>query len=391
MSHPTRNRIVDDSLIKNLPDITDADFIDRQNRARKWMEKFSLDAVLVEGGINMRYFTDTNWWMSERLFAFVLSVNKDPIWICPAFELKRAKEVIRFGTDIRTWEEHEKPGVLLNGIMRDLGVASGTLGIGPNVRNTIAENIRSVAKFNVVNGSPITEFTRAIKTDKELKFMDVANRITKLAYKEGFANLKEGMSTSELGRIIRSAHSQHGASGGGGPLFGHAAAFPHGTKDKKNLREGDVVLVDGGCSVKGFRSDVTRTIVFGKPSQKQKDVWNVVKDAQSAAYDLIKRGLPCAEADLAARKVVEKAGYGTGYKSFTHRLGHGIGMEGHEFPYLVSSNALEMDTGMTFTNEPGIYLYGEFGVRIEDSFVVTDDGYQVFGGMEAESIDKPFG
>ena len=149
--------------------------------------------------------------------------------------------------------------------------------------------------------------------------------------------------------------------------------------------------MDGGCSVKGYRSDVTRTIVFGQASQKQREVFEVVKEAHAAAFSIITKGLPCREADIAARKVVEKSGYGAGYEAFAHRLGHGIGMEGHEFPYLVGNNWLKMQAGMTFTNEPGIYLYGEFGVRIEDSFVVTENGYHVFGEMVSTSIETPFG
>jgi len=381
----------DKDLTKNLPDLTDQDYLDRLDRARYWLAKSNIDAILVEGGVNLDYFTNTSWWQSERMFAFVLAPNKEPVWICPEFELKRAKEVIRFGSDIRTWKEHESPFKLLVSIMNDLGKPGGKLGIGPNVRNFITEGIRKDTNLQLVNGAVITENTRAVKTEKELQYMDIANRITKLAYQESFGKLKEGMSTNDLGGIIRQAHSGYGAAGGGSALFGPASAFPHGTKEKKPLKEGDIILVDGGCSVKGFRSDVTRTIVFGKASAKQEEVWNVVKEAQNAAYAIIKEGLPCGKADMAARKVVEKAGYGSGYKTFTHRLGHGIGMEGHEFPYLVSSNMLPMQNGMTFTNEPGIYLYGEFGVRIEDSFAVTKDGYKVFGQMESTGIGKPFG
>ncbi len=391
ISKPLEQNIFNKDILKDLQELNDEDFLSRQNTARKWMEKFSMDAIFVEGGVNMSYFTDTSWWMSERLFGFVLSHDYDPIWICPAFELKRAKELIRFGTDIRVWEEHESPFELFNGIMKSINKPYGKLGIGPNVRNFIADGIRKAAKFEVVSGAPITEYTRAIKTEKELSYLEAANKITKLAYQEGFNNLSEGMEPRDLQNVIREAHGKLGVSGSGGPLFGHTSAFPHGTREKITLNQGDIVLVDGGCSVNGFRSDVTRTIVFGKPSERQKTVWNVVREAQEAAFRLIRQGLPCAEADLAARKVVEKAGFGSGYETFTHRLGHGIGMEGHEFPYLVNSNKMEMLAGMTFTNEPGIYLYGEFGVRIEDSFAVTENGVKVFGDMLAESIDKPFG
>jgi len=381
----------EDDLTKGLPDLVDGDYISRQNTARKWLGKLNIDALYVEGGVNMNYFMDTSWWMSERVFGFVLSEDKDPIWICPAFELKRARELIKFGQDIRVWEEHESPFKLFEGIMKDIGKPGGKLGIGPNVRNFVTEGIRKDTNINLVNGAPVSENTRAIKTDKELQYMDVANKITKLAYGDAFAQIKEGMSRGELGKLIRNAHSKYGASGGGSALFGPASAFPHGTKEQYPLSEGDIILVDGGCSVKGYRSDVSRTIVFGKASKKQEEVFEVVKEAHAAAFSVIKAGLPCSEADMAARKVVEKAGYGSGYKTFAHRLGHGIGMEGHEFPYLVGSNKLKMSPGMTFTNEPGIYLYGEFGVRIEDSFAVTENGYHVFGEMLSTSIETPFG
>ena len=390
-SNSLANGIIPDDLTKGLPNLLDSDFLARQNMARKWLVELEIDALFVEGGVNMNYFMDTSWWMSERMFGFVLSPDHDPIWICPAFELKRAKELIRFGRDIRTWEEHESPFKLLSGIMKDIGKPGGKLGVGPNVRNFMTEGIRKDTALHLVNGAPVTENTRAVKTEKEIRYLDVANRITKLAYRDAFGQLQEGMSRGDLSTNIRNAHTKYGAAGGGSGLFGSASAFPHGTKEHKPLREGDIILVDGGCSVKGYRSDVSRTIVFGQANKKQREVFEVVREAHAAAFRVIKSGLPCREADMAARKIVEKAGHGAGYETFAHRLGHGIGMEGHEFPYLVGSNWLKMQAGMTFTNEPGIYLYGEFGVRIEDSFAVTENGYHVFGEMLSTSIETPFG
>jgi Xaa-Pro dipeptidase len=242
-----------------------------------------------------------------------------------------------------------------------------------------------------VDGAVVTEGCRGIKNEKELAYMDLANRITKLAYQEGFKNLQEGMSRADLGGIIRASHQKMGVRGGGGPLFGPSSAFPHGTLTERALQEGDIILVDGGCSVEGYRADVTRTIVFGKPSDRQKMVWEVVRMAQVAAHKAVRSGVSCEEIDRAARKIVEEAGFGPDYKYFTHRVGHGIGMEGHEYPYLVRGNKLKMQPGMTFSNEPGIYIYGEFGVRIEDCFVVMEDGARFLGGMESTSIDSPFG
>jgi Xaa-Pro dipeptidase len=221
--------------------------------------------------------------------------------------------------------------------------------------------------------------------------MELANKITKLAYAEGFKQIKEGMSPRDLSGAISTAHQQMGVRGNGGPQFGLNSAFPHGSRAQRTLHEGDVIMVDGGCSVEGYQSDVTRSIVFGKPSEKQKAVWEIVKKAQSAALNAVRPGVPCEDIDRAARKIIEDAGYGPGYKYFGHRLGHGIGMDGHEFPYLVKENKLKLQPGMTFSDEPGVYIYGEFGIRIEDCFVVTEDGGRFLGGMEATAIDKPFG
>jgi len=379
-----------EDLTKDLPDITREDYLARQVKAKEWLAKTGIDALFVEGGNNLSYFTNTAWWSSERVFGFLLSPHSDMVWICPAFEKQRAEEVIEYGNDIRVWDEHEGPYSLFADYLKKIGKPSGKIGIDPNARSFVDEGIRRAGGVEVVDGSVITENTRAVKSDKEIILMDVANRITKLAFKKGFSQLHEGMTTGELSQIIRQAHTDLGASGGGGPLFGTNAAFPHGTKFIKNLQQGDPVLVDGGCSVKGYKSDVTRTGIFGKPSDELKKVWETVWNAQQAAFKVIRNGAICGDVDKAARKEMAKGGYGEDYEYFTHRLGHGIGTEGHEFPYLVRNNPLKMTTGMTFTNEPGLYLYGKFGVRIEDSLVVTENGCKILGGMSCLSMDEMF-
>jgi Xaa-Pro dipeptidase len=378
---------ISEDLTAGLPDLTRDDYLQRQDKAREWMVKMGVDALFVESGVNLGYFMNLSWWSSERVFGFLLSPHADTIWICPDFEKHRAEEVIQFGKEILTWEEHDSPYHLFPDYLRSIGRPGGKIGIDPNARSFVNEGMRKAGGFQVVNGAPVTENTRAVKTDKEILYMDVANRITKLAYKKGFSQLRAGMTTGELGQIFRQAHTELGATGGGGPMFGFTAAFPHGTKQVRDLHEGDVVLVDGGCSVKGYRSDVTRTAVFGKPSDELKKVWETVLRAQEAAYSVIRNGAVCGDVDEAARKVMAKAGYGADYEYFTHRLGHGIGIEGHEFPYFVRNNSQVMATGMTFTNEPGLYLYGKFGVRIEDSLAVTDNGYRILGGMPCLSMD----
>ncbi len=381
------------NMVQDVVPLSMDDYRNRIEKARVLMGENNIDGLLLTGSTNLRYFTNTSWGRSERTFGAVLNKKGDPVWLCPAFELERAQERIKIGyDDIRTWEEHESPYSLIAGIMKDLGVSGGKLGIGPTVRHFVVEGLRRDAhQLQLVDGAAITEGCRGVKTAKELGYMDLANKITKLAYRDAFSKIMEGMTRAEFGALVREAHSGMGVSGGGGAQFGQNSAFPHGSSVRRDLHKGDILLVDGGCGVEGFRSDVTRTIVFGTPSDKQREVWDIVKKAQTAAQNAVRPGVTCESIDMAARKVVEDAGFGPDYKFFGHRVGHGIGMEGHEYPYLVRGNKLKLQPGMTFSNEPGIYIYGDFGVRIEDCFYVTEDGGKFLGGMESLAIDDPFG
>jgi Xaa-Pro dipeptidase len=380
------------NLVSGVKPLTPEDYEERLEQARKLMAKTNMDALFVSGGSDLGYFTNVNWFLSERTFGGIINRKGKTIWVWPAFEAESAREMIPKDQELRTWEEHENPFQLIGGVMKDLGAASGRLGIAPATRSFIGFGLKKeVPGLELVNGAVISEGCRGVKSPKELSYMELANKITKLAYAEGFKQIKEGMSPRDLSGAISAAHQQMGVRGSGGPQFGLSSAFPHGSRAQRTLHEGDVIMVDGGCSVEGYQSDVTRSIVFGKPSDKQKAVWDIVKQAQSAALKAARPGVPCEEVDRAARKVIEDAGYGPGYKYFAHRLGHGIGMDGHEFPYLVKENKLKLQSGMTFSDEPGIYIYGEFGIRTEDCFVVTEDGGRLLGGMEATAIDKPFG
>jgi Xaa-Pro dipeptidase len=379
------------NLVTGVEPLTPEDYALRREKARRLLAVNGLDAVFIGGGTNLLYFTKVGWWLSERVFGVILSRDRDPIWVCPAFEAKRAAELVPAGQEIRTWEEHENPYVTIGGVLKDIGAATGKLGTAPDLRAFEVFGLRrTLTAAQIVDGAPVTEGCRGTKTAKEIAFMDLANRITKIAFREGFKTLREGMSTRDLAGAISAATQKMGSSGGGGPQFGPNTAFPHGSQVPRTLTAGDAVLVDGGCAVEGYRSDVTRTVVFGKPSDKQRRVWDIVRKAQGAALKAAKPGAACESVDAAARKVVEDAGYGPGYKYFAHRLGHGIGMEGHEYPYLVKGNTLRLEPGMTFSNEPGIYIYGEFGIRTEDCMVVTENGARHLGGMEAVSIDEPF-
>jgi len=380
------------NMVKGVKPLTAEDYEQRLDKAQQLMAQHKIDGLFLSGSTNLLYFTNVGWGRSERTFGVVLNRKGKPIWVCPAFERERAEERIPEGQDVRTWEEDESPYKLIAGIMKDVGAGKGRLALGPTVRSFVYYGLRKDAPhLELVNGALVTEGCRGIKTEKELAYMDLANKITKLAYREGFKHLHQGMSALDLAGIIRKAHQQMGVSGGGWPQYGPNSAFPHGSTVVRNLQEGDAIIVDGGCGVEDFRSDVTRTVVFGKPSDKQKRVWDIVKKAQAEALKAVRPGVPCEHIDRTARKVIEDAGFGPRYKYFSHRLGHGIGMEGHEYPYLVKGNKLKLQPGMTFSDEPGIYIYGEFGIRLEDCFVVTEDGGRFFGGMESTAIDKPFG
>lgn len=380
-----------ENVVKGVQPLGPEDYALRREKAGRLLAEHGLDAVFIGGGTNLLYFTKVRWWLSERVFGVVLSRRKDPIWVCPAFEAKRAEELVPAGQEIRTWEEHENPYATIGGVLKDIGAATGKLGTAPDLRAFEVHGLRrTLTAAEIVDGAPVTEGCRGTKTAREIATMDLANRIIKLAYREGFKTLKAGMTTRDLAGAIAAATQKLGSAGGGGPQFGPNTAFPHGSQAPRTLTAGDCVLVDGGCSVEGYNSDVTRTVVFGKPTDKQRRVWDIVRKAQKAALAAAKPGATCESVDAAARKVIVDAGYGPGYKYFAHRLGHGIGMDGHEYPYLVKGNTLKIEPGMTFSNEPGIYIYGEFGIRTEDCMVVTENGARHLGGMEAVSIEEPF-
>lgn len=380
-----------EDLTKDVPSLTDQDYLSRQEKVRGLMRRNGIDALWIEGGINLQYFFDVSWWTSERVFGVVFPVAGDPVWISPGFEAPRAAELIRFGDDIRTWKEHESPYALLKDVFKSRDSPVKKLAIDPNVRNFVVEGIRKEASLDLVDGSGLINRCRGFKTEKELSYMDLANRITKKAYQWAFAQVEPGMASQDLRAIISSGHEKLGATGGGWPLFGPLSAFPHGSRQEYYLKDGDIILVDGGCTVEGFRSDVTRTIVFGQPNDEQKKVFEIVKGAQDAAMEAVRPGVQAGEVDRAARKVIEDAGYGPGYSHFVHRLGHGIGMEWHEWPYLVKDSLQPLEPGMTMSNEPGIYIYEKFGLRIEDCFVVTEEGGQYLGGLLCQSLEDPFG
>ena len=372
--------------------ISDAERLARMEKARKLMVENGIDAIAMEGGSSLIYFTDVNWWNSERTFLWILPARGEMAWVCPKFEEDRAREQIRFGSDIRTWEEDESPYRAIADVLAGRGIRTGRIGLEEQVRFFLYDGIRkAVPGIDCVSADPVTVGCRVIKSPAELALMQRANDITVAAYKAALAMLREGMTKGEFGANARAAFSALGVSGGIGAGFGEQTAFPHGSIKPRTLRKGDIVLMDGGCEVEGYSSDISRTIVFGEPTKRQREVWDLEKKAQLAAFQAAKPGVPCEAVDLAARKVLTDAGLGPDYKvpGLPHRTGHGIGLDGHEAIYLVRGNKTPMRPGMCFTNEPMIVIPGEFGVRLEDDMHITDDGAKFFS-QPSPSIEQPF-
>lgn len=370
--------------------IAHEEYLQRQETARRYMRDAGIEAIFLTGGASMQYFTNTQWGLSERLFALVFPSRGELAWVAPAFEKGRALEQIKFGGDVRTWQEDESPYQIVASILKDRGITTGNLGVEETVRFVFSDGVAKAAPaLKLTSADPVTARCRRVKTAHEIELIRLANQITLQAFEVALRTIKEGMTNTELSGKVAATHQQFGARGGAMVLFGEHSASPHGTVTPQKLRSGDIVLVDGGCSVENYASDITRTTIFGKPTEKHVRVFDVVKRAQAAALKSARPGVACEDVDAAARKVITDAGFGPDYKYFTHRLGHGLGMEGHEWTYLVRGNKTRLEPGMTFSDEPGIYIPGEFGVRCEDIMVITENGAELLTG-QASSLERPF-
>ncbi len=372
--------------------ISDKERVQRMEKARRFMRENDIKAIYLEPGSSMFYFTGANWWQSERMFAAVLPAQGEIAWICPAFEEGRAREQIRFGDDIRTWEEHESPYERVAQALKDRGIRTGKIGIEERVRFFLFDGIRKQAShLEYVSAYPVTVECRVHKSPAELALMQKAADITIEAYKASVALLEKGMTKEDFFAISSAAHRALGAAGGIGAQIAEASASPHGSVKRIELKEGDIVLMDGGCSVDGYRSDISRTVVFGEPTQRQKEMWDLAKKAQTAAFEKAGVGVPCEEVDAAARKVYKDYGFPGGYglPGCPHRTGHGIGLDGHEWINLVKGNKRPMEPGMCFSNEPMLVLPGEYGIRLEDCIYVTEQEPKYFS-QPSPSIDQPF-
>jgi len=365
----------------------------RIEKARRLMREKQIDAIYLEPGSSMSYFTGMQWGTSERMFAVVIPGRGDIAWVCPKFEEERARELIKIGEDVRTWEEDESPYKRVAEIFRDRGLRTGRIGMEERVRFFLFDGIRKAAPaFQYVSADPITAGCRMYKSASELALMQRANDITIAAYKATHASMRDGMTQGEFAGNCSAAFRALGVSGGVFCSFGKFTAFPHGSSTPQRLKEGDVVLMDGGCSVDGYESDITRTFVFGKPTARQRDIWNLERRSQDAGFAAAQVGAPCEAVDAAARKVIVDAGFGPDYKvpGLPHRTGHGIGLDGHEWTNFVRGNKTPIQPGMCFSDEPTIVIYGEFGIRLEDCLYITESGPKFFT-KQSPSIEEPFG
>lgn len=368
----------------------------RQEKARQLMRENNLSAVLITQGTSLVYFTGIQWWGGERLFAMVLPAKGEAFYVAPAFEEGRAREQIALAPegknpDVRVWQEDESPYTRVAQGLSDRGLAAGTIGFEETVKFVFSDNIRkAAASASFTSATPVTAGCRMIKSAHEIDLMRLAAKVTLAAYEATHRSLKAGMTRKDVESMLETAHRQFGFEGGADVLVGEYSAVPHGTILPQEIREGTIVLIDGGCSVEGYASDITRTFVLGKASDKMKKMFEIVHRAQSTALATAKPGTEAGSVDAAARKVITDAGYGPDYKYFTHRLGHGMGMDGHEWPYLVRGNTTKLQPQMTFSDEPGIYIRGEFGIRLEDDMHILENGAALFT-PQSPSLEDPFG
>jgi Xaa-Pro dipeptidase len=379
--------------------ITQEERAARQEKARKLMTENGIDAILLMSGTSLNYFTGIRWWGGERMFAYVLPAKSTAFYVCPAFEEGRAHEQIVNAPDgdhprVRTWQEDESPYRLVVEGLKDNGIATGKLGIEEMTRFFFVDGIAKAApQLTLTSATPVTAGCRMIKSAHEIALMRLAAQVTLSAYEAVYHALQDGMTQNDVESLIAAAYGQLGFPGDASVEVDEFTAYPHGSDTPQVIREGSIVMIDDGCTVEGYQSDITRTFVLGKvPAKngdKMKKVFDIVHRAQSAALSAARPGVECGAIDDAARKVITDAGYGPDYKYFAHRLGHGLGMDGHEWPYLVRGSTTKLQPNITTSNEPGIYIRGEFGIRLEDDLHITENGAELFT-PQSFSLEEPF-
>ena len=374
----------------------------RVEKARRLMAQHKIDALMLTQGTSLVYFTNIRWGGGERLFACVVPAAGEPFFVCPAFEEDRAREQIALGpfgggkADVRTWNEDESPYALVAAGLRERGVATGTLGIEETTKHVWSDSVAKAApQLTLASATPVVAGCRMIKEPHEIELMRLASQATLTVYQAVYRALAPGMTQDTVAALIDEAYTRIGFPGDASVQVGEYTALPHGSIQPQTIREGSIVMIDDGCTVEGYQSDITRTFVLGKATDKMKRVFDIVRNAQTAALKAARPGVPLESIDAAARVVISDAGFGPGFKYFSHRVGHGIGMDGHEWPYLVKNNMFGWDRTiaaqphMTFSDEPGIYIRGEFGIRLEDDMHITENGAELFT-PQSPSLETPF-
>lgn len=385
------------SAIKVTTDPLQTNAFERRiEKARELMTSLNFDAIYICAGSNLYYFTGTRWRPSERMVGAIISSAGPIEYIVPAFEKETFSQYMLVGGNVNCWQEHESPFELFVSILKSIGVPLGKVGIDEATTfHHFGEISQVTSDYQFVDARPITAGCRSRKSAAEIHFMQTAMDMTLEVHKSAAQILRPGISTTDVVSFIDQAHKAIGSPGGStfcAVQFGEATAYPHGVPDPQVLVDGDMVLIDTGCLVQSYHSDITRTYVFGESGERQRDVWNPEKAAQATAFAAARIGVRCGDVDIAARGFLESLGYGPDYAvpGLPHRTGHGIGLDIHEWPYLVRSEDTVLDVGMCFSNEPMLCLYGEFGVRLEDHFYMTEQGPKWFTNP-SYAIDDPFG
>jgi Xaa-Pro dipeptidase len=392
------NSSIFDGLQKMTADVAPITVEERKQRiakAQRLMIENNIGALILDSGTSLLYFTNIRWGASERTMVAIIPAKGEVKYVCPAFEADRFRELLTIGSQVKTWEEHESPYKVIVDVLKNDGITGGNVGIEERVRFFVYDGIRKEAPgINFISGDQVTIPCRMIKSAAEIALMQTANDITLAGIKTAFNNLKEGMTNADLSSFISEAQRKLGGRADGGLVnIAASSALPHGSIKPQQIKKGDIVLMDCGCTVQGYTSDITRTVVFGAaPTKRQRETWDLEKRAQAAGFAAAKLGAPCENVDIASRKVLTDAGFGPGYKlpGLPHRTGHGIGMDGHEWGNMVLGNKKLLEPGMCFSIEPMIVLPGEFGVRLEDCAYMTETGARWFT-QPSLSIDKPFG
>jgi len=382
------------SITADVVPITVEERLGRIEKAQRLMAENNIDAIILEPGSSMLYFSGVEWWRSERLTTVIIPREGEIGIVTPFFEEPSVRESMTFGDDVRAWNEHENPFELVAGFLRDRNLGGGRIGLEETVRYFVVDGLKSAApSFEITSATPVTQGCRMYKSAAEIALMRKATEVTLTAYQHVYRQLEAGMEPGDVKALMAAAQTRLGGVGSWNmALFGVASAYPHGTNQAQKIEDGQIVLMDCGCSVEGYQSDVSRTFVFGEPSARQREVWDTVRQGQQIAFETAQIGATAGSVDDAVRAYYESLGWGPAYNvpGLSHRTGHGIGMDGHERVNFVHGEETLLAPGMCFSNEPGLYDFDSFGVRLEDCLFMTADGPAWFS-VPPDSLDAPIG